>query len=49
MNRIAVEKSTWGRADANSLNPPAALRLAEIGVPTLVLAGALVLDFLSCV
>ena len=44
MNRIAVENGTWARADANPLNPlnpPAVSRLAEISVPTLVIAGAL--------
>ncbi len=44
MNRIAVENGTWTKADAqpqNPLNPPAVGRLAEIKIPTLVLAGSL--------
>jgi len=43
MNRIAVQNRTWGM-DAeppNPLDPPAAGRLGSIGVPTLVIAGAL--------
>jgi pimeloyl-ACP methyl ester carboxylesterase len=44
MNRIAVENGTWAKADAHPLcllNPPAVERLAEIKIPTLVLAGSL--------
>jgi pimeloyl-ACP methyl ester carboxylesterase len=44
MNRISVKNGTWGKADARPLNPlipPAAGRLAEIYVPTLVIAGSL--------
>jgi 2-hydroxy-6-oxonona-2,4-dienedioate hydrolase len=44
MNRIAVQNNTWMVADmqpADPLNPPAAERLSEIHVPTLVIAGAL--------
>lgn len=44
MNRIAVENGTWAKADAqpvNPLNPPAVGRLAEISVPTLIVAGSL--------
>jgi pimeloyl-ACP methyl ester carboxylesterase len=39
-----VENGTWAKADAqplNPLNPPAVGRLAEINIPTLVLAGSL--------
>ena len=44
MNRIALTNGTWGKADtqpANPLNPPARQRLAEIRVPTLIIAGGL--------
>jgi pimeloyl-ACP methyl ester carboxylesterase len=44
MNRIALANGTWGKADvqpANPLNPPAMQRLAEIRVPTLIIAGQL--------
>jgi pimeloyl-ACP methyl ester carboxylesterase len=44
MNRIAVRNGTWAKADARPLNPlipPATGRLAEINVPTLVIAGSL--------
>lgn len=44
MNWITLVNATWARADAqplNPLDPPAAQRLGEIGVPTLILAGAL--------
>jgi pimeloyl-ACP methyl ester carboxylesterase len=44
MNRTAVENGTWGKADAqplNPLNPPAVGRLTEINIPTLILAGSL--------
>jgi pimeloyl-ACP methyl ester carboxylesterase len=44
MNRIPVANGTWGIADmqpARPLDPPAARRLGEIQVPTLVVAGAL--------
>lgn len=44
MNLIAVKNGTWATAESQPLNPltpPAATRLHEIGVPTLVIAGAL--------
>lgn len=44
MNLIAVKNGTFATADSeplNPLNPPAVGRLNEIGVPTLVIAGAL--------
>jgi len=44
MNRIALANGTWHQADAqpaNPLEPPAAQRLAEIRVPTLIIAGEL--------
>ncbi len=44
MNRIPVENQTWAKADSQPLcplNPPAATRLGEIQVPTLIVAGAL--------
>ena len=44
MNQETVENGTWAKANANTLNPlkpSAVLRLVEIGVPTLVIAGAL--------
>jgi pimeloyl-ACP methyl ester carboxylesterase len=44
MNWITVVNQTWARADMqplNPLDPPAAQRLGEIAVPTLILAGAL--------
>ncbi len=44
MNRIPVEHGTWGKVDArplDPLDPPAAERLGEIHVPTLIVAGAL--------
>ncbi|MGB9929734.1 MAG: alpha/beta fold hydrolase [Methanosarcina sp.] len=44
MNLISVKNRTWATADANPpdpLNPPAVKRLAEIGIPTLILAGSL--------
>ena len=44
MNRITVQNGTWGKADANPVNPlmpPASERLNEIQVPTLIMAGAL--------
>lgn len=44
MNLIAVQNGTWATADSqpiNPLTPPAVGRLNEIGVPTLVIAGAL--------
>lgn len=44
MNRITVKNGTWAVADAqplNPLNPPAVERLAELKVPTLVIAGSL--------
>lgn len=44
MNRIPVDNETWLRADSrpvDPLDPPAAMRLAEIHVPVLVMAGAL--------
>lgn len=44
MNQIAVENGTWAKADSNPLNPlkpPAVSRLAEIAVPSLIIAGAL--------
>lgn len=44
MNRIAVKNGTWAKADAqplNPLNPQAVGRLAEINVPTLIVAGSL--------
>ena len=42
MNQIALANGTWGKAEAqpaNPLNPPAVQRLAEIRVPTLIIAG----------
>ena len=44
MNRIALANGTWNKADAqpaNPLNPPAMRRLAEIRIPTLIVAGGL--------
>jgi 2-hydroxy-6-oxonona-2,4-dienedioate hydrolase len=44
MNLIAVKNGTFIKADSqplNPLNPPAATRLKEIRVPTLIIAGAL--------
>jgi 2-hydroxy-6-oxonona-2,4-dienedioate hydrolase len=44
MNRVAVKKGAWAKADArplNPLNPPATGRLDEINVPILVIAGSL--------
>ena len=44
MNRIALTNGTWDKADrqpANPLNPPAVQRLAELRVPTLIIAGEL--------
>lgn len=44
MNRIGVENGTWMKADAeplNPLDPPAAGRLNELQVPTLIIVGAL--------
>ncbi|WP_440947331.1 alpha/beta fold hydrolase [Methanosarcina sp. T3] len=44
MNRIPVENGTWAIADSNPLSPlspPAEGRLGDIGVPVLVVAGAL--------
>jgi pimeloyl-ACP methyl ester carboxylesterase len=44
MNRILVKNGTWAKADSqplDPLNPPAIGRLAEIKVPTLVIAGSL--------
>lgn len=44
MNRIPVKQGTFFTADAQPikpLNPPASTRLKEIGLPTLILAGAL--------
>ena len=41
MNRIVVENGTWAKADAQPLNPLAVGRLAEINVPTLIIAGSL--------
>lgn len=44
MNRVPVENGTWAVADASPLSPlspPAAVRLGDIGVPVLVMAGAL--------
>jgi pimeloyl-ACP methyl ester carboxylesterase len=44
MNRIALTNGTWDKADARPLrplDPPAAQRLNEIHVPTLIVAGAL--------
>jgi pimeloyl-ACP methyl ester carboxylesterase len=44
MNRAVLASGTWGAADANPLDPiqpPAAKRLPEIRVPTLIVAGAL--------
>jgi pimeloyl-ACP methyl ester carboxylesterase len=44
MNWIPVKNGTWAVADTqpvNPLNPPAIKRLHEIGVPTLIMAGAL--------
>ena len=43
MNRIPVERGTWAKADMqplNPLDPPAAVRLEEVRVPTLVVVGA---------
>jgi pimeloyl-ACP methyl ester carboxylesterase len=43
MNRIPVQQGTWAidMQPANPLHPPAANRLHEIHVPTLIIAGAL--------
>lgn len=44
MNRIAVKNGTWTVADSNPpnpLDPPAVKMLAEISIPTLILAGSL--------
>ncbi len=44
MNKIAVQNNTWATADAqpaDPLDPPAVSRLAQVRVPTLVVAGAL--------
>jgi pimeloyl-ACP methyl ester carboxylesterase len=44
MNQKGLENGTWGAADArplNPLSPPAAQRLGEIAVPTLIVVGAL--------
>lgn len=44
MNRIALANGAWGKADvlpANPLTPPAAQRLTEIRIPTLIIAGGL--------
>ncbi|MBC8171282.1 MAG: alpha/beta fold hydrolase, partial [Anaerolineae bacterium] len=44
MNKIAVENGTFAVIDAeplNPLNPPAAGRIHEVKVPTLIIAGAL--------
>jgi 2-hydroxy-6-oxonona-2,4-dienedioate hydrolase len=44
MNLIALANDTWRKADAspiNPINPPAAQRLNEIHVPTLIIAGEL--------
>lgn len=44
MNLIAVKNGTWATAESqpiNPLTPPAVGRLNEIGVPTLVIVGAL--------
>jgi pimeloyl-ACP methyl ester carboxylesterase len=44
MNRIALANKTFSKVDAsphNPLNPPAAHRLGEIRIPTLIIAGAL--------
>ncbi|HLV37112.1 MAG TPA: alpha/beta fold hydrolase [Spirillospora sp.] len=44
MNRLPVTQNTWAIADMqplNPLDPPAAQRLHEIQVPTLIVAGAL--------
>jgi len=44
MNRIPVKNGTWAIADANPLSPlspPAVGRLRDIGIPVLVMAGAL--------
>lgn len=43
MNRTAVRNGTWAIADASPLNPldpPAAVRLAEINVPVFIIAGS---------
>jgi pimeloyl-ACP methyl ester carboxylesterase len=44
MNRIAVKNGTWARADVQPLRPlvpPAIERLGQVGVPTLIVDGAL--------
>ena len=44
MNQVALANGTWFKAEmqpANPLNPPAMLRLGEIRLPTLIIAGAL--------
>ncbi len=41
MNLGALTNGTWGEADAQPLDPPAAGRLGELRIPTLVVAGAL--------
>jgi len=44
MNRIAVENQTYLKVDCQPLqplDPPAAKRLKEIQVPTMIIAGAL--------
>jgi 2-hydroxy-6-oxonona-2,4-dienedioate hydrolase len=44
MNRIPIANATWSRVDAQPLDPlapPAAERLGELRVPTLILAGEL--------
>lgn len=44
MNRIALANGTWSQADAQPaqpLQPPAAQRLTELQVPTLIIAGGL--------
>jgi pimeloyl-ACP methyl ester carboxylesterase len=47
MNRIFVERGTFGIADAapaDPLDPPAAARLGEVAAPTLVVSGSLDYD-----
>lgn len=44
MNRIVLANGTWGKADAqplNPLDPPAASRLDQLHLPVLIVAGAL--------
>lgn len=44
MNRIPLDNGTWAAADArplNPLDPPAAQRLGDVRIPTLIIAGAL--------